>query len=92
MELRQLEYVLAAIDLGGFTRAAEALHVAQPTLSRGSTPSSWSSASICSIASGVASARRPRGGRWSLPPVAPCVRQMPRGSLPQRCGGSTPGS
>ncbi len=35
MELRQLEYVLAAIDHAGFTRAAEALHVAQPTLSQG---------------------------------------------------------
>ncbi len=35
MELRQLEYVLAAIDESGFTRAAEVLHVAQPTLSQG---------------------------------------------------------
>jgi LysR family nitrogen assimilation transcriptional regulator len=35
MELRQLEYVLAVIDHGGVTRAAEALHVAQPTLSQG---------------------------------------------------------
>ena len=35
MELRQLEYVLGVIDHGGFTRAAEALHVAQPTLSQG---------------------------------------------------------
>lgn len=35
VELRQLEYVLAAIDHGGFTPAAEALHVAQPTLSQG---------------------------------------------------------
>jgi LysR family transcriptional regulator, carnitine catabolism transcriptional activator len=35
MELRQLEYVLAVIDHGGFTRAAEAVHVAQPTLSQG---------------------------------------------------------
>jgi DNA-binding transcriptional LysR family regulator len=35
LELRQLEYVLAVIDHGGFTRAAEALHVAQPTLSQG---------------------------------------------------------
>jgi len=35
MELRQLEYVLAVIDHGGFTRAARALHVAQPTLSQG---------------------------------------------------------
>ena len=35
MELRQVEYVLAVIEHGGFTRAAEALHVAQPTLSHG---------------------------------------------------------
>lgn len=35
MELRQLEYVLGVIDHGGFTRAADALHVAQPTLSQG---------------------------------------------------------
>jgi DNA-binding transcriptional LysR family regulator len=35
MDLRQLGYVLAVIDNGGFTRAAEAIHVAQPTLSQG---------------------------------------------------------
>ncbi len=35
MELRQLEYVLAVIDHGGFTKAADAVHVAQPTLSQG---------------------------------------------------------
>ena len=35
MELRQLEYVVAVVDHGTFTRAAEAVHVAQPTLSQG---------------------------------------------------------
>src|SRR5436305_13861162 len=35
MELRQLEYVVAVVDHGGFTRAATALHVAQPSLSHG---------------------------------------------------------
>ena len=35
MELRQLEYVVAIADHGGFTRAAAALHVAQPSLSHG---------------------------------------------------------
>ncbi len=35
MELRQLEYVVAVVDHGGFTRAADALHVAQPSLSQG---------------------------------------------------------
>lgn len=35
VELRQLEYVIAVIDHRGFTRAADALHVAQPTLSQG---------------------------------------------------------
>ena len=35
MDLRQLEYVLAVVDHGGFTRAAAALHVAQPSLSQG---------------------------------------------------------
>jgi DNA-binding transcriptional LysR family regulator len=35
MELRQLEYVIAAVDEGGFTRAAARLHVAQPSLSQG---------------------------------------------------------
>lgn len=35
MDLRQLEYVVAVVDHGGFTRAAAALHVAQPSLSQG---------------------------------------------------------
>jgi LysR family transcriptional regulator, carnitine catabolism transcriptional activator len=35
MELRQLEYAVAVADHGGFTRAAGALHVAQPSLSHG---------------------------------------------------------
>lgn len=34
MELRQVEYVVAVVDHGGFTRAAGALHVAQPSLSQ----------------------------------------------------------
>jgi DNA-binding transcriptional LysR family regulator len=33
MELRQLEYLVAVVDDGGFTRAAERLHVAQPGVS-----------------------------------------------------------
>jgi DNA-binding transcriptional LysR family regulator len=33
MELRQLEYLVAVVDSGGFTRAAECLHVAQPGVS-----------------------------------------------------------
>jgi DNA-binding transcriptional LysR family regulator len=35
MDLRQLEYVVAVVDHGGFTRAADALFVAQPSLSQG---------------------------------------------------------
>ena len=35
MDLRQLGFVVAVVDHGGFTRAAEALHVAQPSLSQG---------------------------------------------------------
>lgn len=35
MELRQVEYVVAAVDHGGFTRAAEAIPVSQPSLSAG---------------------------------------------------------
>lgn len=33
MDLRQLEYLVAVVDHGGFTRAAERLHVAQPGVS-----------------------------------------------------------
>lgn len=33
MERRQIEYFIAVIDHGGFTAAAEALHIAQPSLS-----------------------------------------------------------
>ena len=32
MTLQQLQYVLAAIDLGSFSAAAESLHLAQPSL------------------------------------------------------------
>lgn len=35
MELRQLEYIVAVADHGGFTRAALTMHVAQPSLSHG---------------------------------------------------------
>lgn len=35
MDLRQLEYAVAVADHGGFTRAAQARHVSQPTLSHG---------------------------------------------------------
>lgn len=35
MELRQIEYVVGIVDHGGFTRAAQALHVTQPALSEG---------------------------------------------------------
>jgi DNA-binding transcriptional LysR family regulator len=35
MDLRQLEYVVAVADHDGFTRAARALHVSQPSLSQG---------------------------------------------------------
>jgi DNA-binding transcriptional LysR family regulator len=34
MDLRQLEYVVAVVDEGGFTKAAAAVHVAQPSLSQ----------------------------------------------------------
>jgi DNA-binding transcriptional LysR family regulator len=35
MDLRQLEYAVAIADHGGFTKAALAMHVAQPSLSHG---------------------------------------------------------
>jgi len=34
MDLRQVAYVLAVVDEGGFTRGARAVHVAQPSLSQ----------------------------------------------------------
>ncbi len=34
MELRQIEHVVAVADHGGFTRAAAAVHIAQPSLSQ----------------------------------------------------------
>ncbi|ALG10718.1 LysR family transcriptional regulator [Kibdelosporangium phytohabitans] len=37
MERRQLEYFVAIVEHGGFTHAARALHVAQPSLSRAIT-------------------------------------------------------
>jgi LysR family carnitine catabolism transcriptional activator len=35
MEVRQIEYVVGVVEEGGFTRAADALHVTQPALSEG---------------------------------------------------------
>ena len=35
MELRQVDYVLAVVDRGSFTKAAASLHVTQPSLSDG---------------------------------------------------------
>ena len=35
MEIRQIEYVVGVVEEGGFTRAADALHVTQPALSEG---------------------------------------------------------
>jgi LysR family carnitine catabolism transcriptional activator len=35
MDLRQVEYAVAVIDHGGFTKAAQHVHVAQPSLSAG---------------------------------------------------------
>ena len=35
MDLRQIEYVLAVVDRGSFTKAASSLDVSQPSLSDG---------------------------------------------------------
>ncbi len=35
MEMRQVDYVLAVVDRGSFTKAAESMHVTQPSLSDG---------------------------------------------------------
>ena len=34
MDLKQLEYFVAVVDLGGFSRASRLLGVAQPAISR----------------------------------------------------------
>jgi LysR family transcriptional regulator, carnitine catabolism transcriptional activator len=34
MDLRQVEYAVAVVDHGGFTRAAAAMHIAQPSISQ----------------------------------------------------------
>lgn len=34
MDVRQLKFFLAVIDYGGFSRAAEQLYIAQPSLSQ----------------------------------------------------------
>ena len=34
MDLRVLEYFLAVAEVGGISRAADILHISQPTLSR----------------------------------------------------------
>src|SRR5438309_7753772 len=35
MDLRQMEYAVAVVEYGGFTRAASACYVSQPSLSQG---------------------------------------------------------
>jgi LysR family cyn operon transcriptional activator len=50
MDLRHLEFVIAAAEHGSFTRAAEAVHVSQPSLS---------------YAGGTVGQISPSSGRWS---------------------------
>ncbi len=56
MELRQLAYIIAAIDHGGFTRAAGVLHVTQPSLLQGirtlEDDSGWTCSSVWAEACG----------------------------------------
>ncbi len=62
MDALQLEYFLAIVDHDGFGRAAQHLHIAQPSLSQSIAIWSASSASRCSTGSAAASS--------SAPPVA----------------------
>lgn len=70
VSLRQLQYVVAVADLGGFRRAADACHVAQPSLS--------AQVALAERTLGVQLFERNRRGVRVLPVAEPLVAQARR--------------
>ena len=74
MDLKQLEYFVNVVDLGGFSRAGRLLGIAQPAISRQIRSLEWSCARTCCC--GTAAARR-------RPKRASACLQHARGILQQ---------
>lgn len=85
MDARQLEYFLAIVEHGGFSKAAAALHVAQPSLSQAmaNLEADLGVALFTGWAAGSSSARRVRN--CSAPAAGSCATWRPYGTRPPPC-------